>query len=411
MPSESDGGDARPDEQPSGGSSRNRRQNDDNDQRGGNSSGNRRRGNRNRRNFRNRRQQQRLQGREPALRDHIFDLSSERNADQYLKTVKELVNHVGRTREKYTSELTQGVINLELDDPIEPVAPPEDNRVAFEMWRLDLREHKAKVQEYENFRSTLYNLVLGQCTEVMQDRLRSHEQFPAANQDGIALLRIIRGLMYSFEERQKLSDALCDVREKFYNLRQGRYQSLRDYYDAFVAQVAVMNEVGIAVADDSLVAEVATENGRDVPDEADFEEAKEQALTARFLRGTNAKYRQYLRDLRNNYLDGNDYYPTTVHDAYNILQRREIDNPVHQWKETELRLQRKASSREMRAIFGALRVASSDITRINAHLNKETSRKEQTYVSLGKLSNAIMAQMTMLVLTKEVIQHSLLHRL
>ena len=68
----------------------------------------------------------------------------------------------------------------------------------------------------ENGADGLYNVVLGQCTEALEDRLRSHKDFPAANNNGVALLLIIKHLMYSFEECCKLVDALMEVKEQFY---------------------------------------------------------------------------------------------------------------------------------------------------------------------------------------------------
>jgi hypothetical protein len=34
--------------------------------------------------------------------------------------------------------------------------------------------------------------MLGQCTEALEERLKSHEDFPAAHNDGVALLQIIK---------------------------------------------------------------------------------------------------------------------------------------------------------------------------------------------------------------------------
>lgn len=42
----------------------------------------------------------------------------------------------------------------------------------------------------------------------------------------------------------------------------------------------------------------------------------------RFVRGANDKYAPYLRELQNAFLNGNDDYPSTLNQAYNIMQRR-----------------------------------------------------------------------------------------
>ena len=266
----------------------------------------------------------RFEGREPSLKGFVYDYTGERTPDQYIKTTKEIVNYVGRTYTKYTLDFTEVVNKLELVDPIPPQPPLAQDIVAFEIWKLDIKEHRNKAQEYKNFRAGLYNVVLGQCTEALQDRLKSHEGFAAASQNGIALLIIIRSLIHTFEERRKLSDGLCDVKEEFHRFQQGRNMSLQRYHKLFKGMIEVVEEVGVTVADESL--KVALKNGRVEPNEQDEEEAKEQALVIRFIRGTNHKYRTYLTHLRNSYLNGSDYYPRTLHEAYNILQRREADS-------------------------------------------------------------------------------------
>jgi hypothetical protein len=148
----------------------------------------------------------------------------------------------------------------------------------------------------------------------------------------VALLQIIKRLTYSFEERHFLADALTDVKENFYGFRQGRYMSLQRYHELFLAQVQVLDEVGVSIANEALVNDVAVRNGnvgpdhgRAIPDDADCASCREMSLAIWFIRSANSNYKSYLTDLRNSYLDGNDVYPTTLHEAYNILQGRETD--------------------------------------------------------------------------------------
>ena len=88
---------------------------------------------------------------------------------------------------------------LDLADPVEPLAPDPGNQVAFEQWKYVYKEYMIKMQEYTNFRSGLYNLVMGQCTEALEEHLKSHEDFVGANQNGIALLILICSLLHTFE--------------------------------------------------------------------------------------------------------------------------------------------------------------------------------------------------------------------
>ena len=179
-----------------------------------------------------------------------------------------------------------------------------------------------KMQEYMNFHSGLYNLVMGQCTEALKECLKSHEDFVGANQNSIALLILIHSLLHTFEECHKLADGLSDVKMAFYKLCQGKYTKLECYHEIFLAQVEALDEVGVTIPDTALIQHITEQHGRGAPIVADHEEAK-QALTIQFIKGTNASHKVYLSHLHNSYLDGLDVYTNTVQEAYNILQRHE----------------------------------------------------------------------------------------
>ena len=66
---------------------------------------------------------------------------------------------------------------LQLTDPPPAAVPDPAYLIEFELWKLAIKEHQHKVQEYQNFHARLYNIVLGQCTKVPEARLRSHQDW------------------------------------------------------------------------------------------------------------------------------------------------------------------------------------------------------------------------------------------
>ena len=217
--------------------------------------------------------QARFEGCEPQLQGHIYDWTGERTPGQYIRTTREISTYVRVVCTKYTTDFTAAMDTLDLPDPIEPPAPDPANQVAFERWKYVYKEYMNKVQEYMNFRSGLYNLVMGQCSEALKERLKLHKHFLDANQNGIALLTLIRSLLHTFEERRKLADGLSDVKIAFYKLRQGKYMKLERYHELFLAQVEVLDEVGVTIPDSALIQQVAEQHGRGVAMAADRVEA------------------------------------------------------------------------------------------------------------------------------------------
>ena len=82
----------------------------------------------------------------------------------------------------------------------------------------------------------------------------------------------------------------------------------------------MLDEVGVTLADAGLCEHVAAQNGQIHPNDADHEEVKHCAIATCFVCGTNERYQPYIKHLQNSFLDGYNNYPTTLHEAYNILQ-------------------------------------------------------------------------------------------
>lgn len=281
--------------------------------------------NRNRNNNNIRRQTPRFVGREPLLQGNIFD-SGEGNVDQFIKTTHEITIYIGTRHKKYVSTFAEAVRTLELVDPAAPTDPDPTDILAVEKWKLAITKYVTMVDAYSDFRANLYSVVMGQCSDSLMERLRSHSDFPQANQDGLLLLKIIKSLIYTSDDKRKPIDVITDMKARFYTMQQGKSMSLQRYYEMFSNQVEVLKEMGVGISDPAIIGIIAEGHGRaNAPIEADIEEAKNQALAMQFIRGANAKYKGYLTHLRNSYLDSMDYYPSTVHQAYNILKRRESD--------------------------------------------------------------------------------------
>ena len=76
----------------------------------------------------------------------------------------------------------------------------------------------------------------------------------------------------------------------------------------------------VTLEDEAVVNSVPWDNSREIPNANDQIKACNQCLVDMHHKG-------YLHHLRNSYLDGDNNYPYTVHKAYNILHRREVESP------------------------------------------------------------------------------------
>ena len=72
--------------------------------------------------------------------------------------------------------------------------------IALKRWQLELKKHDEQSRGVQRNLAYLFSVVLGQCTEALADKIKSHIDYVGANQNGILLLCIIKQLSYSFED-------------------------------------------------------------------------------------------------------------------------------------------------------------------------------------------------------------------
>ena len=152
------------------------------------------------------------------------------------------------------------------------------------------------------------------------DKLKSHPSFEEANQDSIVLLKIIKVILYSFEQMRYQEDEHMTIKTVFYTFKQDNGMLLQQYYELFVGHVNVMDEVGITISDNATAYTIAMEEGHDMPMGEDYAKAKDRALAVRFIQGANPTHNaEYHAHLQNSQLEGNDIYPKTLIKAYHTL--------------------------------------------------------------------------------------------
>ena len=71
----------------------------------------------------------------------------------------------------------RSVEELRLDMPV-PINDPADGASAIEIeqWKLAFKKQTEQVEVYQNFMAGLFNLLLGQCTELLKDKLMARAE-------------------------------------------------------------------------------------------------------------------------------------------------------------------------------------------------------------------------------------------
>jgi hypothetical protein len=145
--------------------------------------------------------------------------------------------------------------------------------------------------------------------------------------DGLALLKAIKDLVYTFQSQKYLPHALHELKRRFYFCVQGRYMMTSTYMEQFQNIIEVIEHSGGSIGNDPGILEALADAQNEVIENLSTDklinlkkEAKEQYLAVAFLLSADhGRYGRLIEDLKNDFLQGQDHYPKTVTATFSLL--------------------------------------------------------------------------------------------
>jgi hypothetical protein len=173
----------------------------------------------------------------------------------------------------------------------------------------------------------LYSLLWGQSSKTTQSKVETHLNYEQCKNDydSLGLLKILREFVFKSDDRQYKYKAEDQAKRAYYNLRQTPEMSCQEYFECVRNIVEVIKSLGGSLADDMHLAD-------ELPDtrpargytEAQNREARERILNKKvayglLVRADRGRYGKLIEEVENAYLKGNNDYPKTPTEAYNLL--------------------------------------------------------------------------------------------
>jgi hypothetical protein len=119
------------------------------------------------------------------------------NKDTFAKMTCEIAEYVGHESND-TGKFRTSMVDMRLPELVEP-APPADpgNVVALELWMLWRQNYKKKPEIHHKNSERVYALVLGQCSQALQNRMEVHDNWDHINTDSnvMELLELVQMCM------------------------------------------------------------------------------------------------------------------------------------------------------------------------------------------------------------------------
>ena len=135
-------------------------------------------------------------GKEEAIKEYIYDISSFKANKMYTITTREIAEYAARTYPQ-AGEFRQALQRLRFEPLTSPpFTPKKADAPTFqeqEEWKLKFREYHDKQVKREDNSKKVFALILGQCSQALLHRMEAHTTYKAvdSSNDPIQLLKLI----------------------------------------------------------------------------------------------------------------------------------------------------------------------------------------------------------------------------
>ena len=292
-----------------------------------------------------------FKGHNADLIGYIFDCSDQKQADVYITTLKRIAEYVGANY-KHGGDISQSItsgILLKIPDPKQPPDYFDSEyitraeKLADILFSKKLDAHIRREEILLDNVKKVYSLILGQCTELLQSKLKQQDTWATVSGDlnSIGLLGLIKTITFKFEDQKFLPLALQQAKINLYSFRQGsltnaeylqKFKNLADVATAYKGQIHDQAIINIAFnrlyppkQDEKSItyAELTTKQQKIVQTNA-----YDLALSTLFIANSDRRrYGRLSEELENDFTRGRDDYPHDLVQAFRLLNEYKNWNP------------------------------------------------------------------------------------
>ena len=191
-----------------------------------------------------------------------------------------------------------------------------------------MKEYVKQTSRLQENIKRLWALVWGQCSDTIRTRIQALDMYKDMHMasDNLQLLIAIKDLMFNVQEQKHVPLSIHLAKRQFSLLSQGR-NTVGEYYEQFKNQTNVLTHIRAGIGDDeAIMNQVLQSQGIDINDASDVQQETAETegiqwyLALAFLMGSDRScFGRLLEKLENDFTAGNDNYPKTLTDAYNML--------------------------------------------------------------------------------------------
>jgi hypothetical protein len=195
------------------------------------------------------------------MHGHVFQCYGESpEKNQFTRTMEEIDAYVGLQIKNHPTCIKQMLRTMEntiISEPqdYEDVAKKTETpatKTSIRIWEKDIDMFVKRKETHLDNKCVLYSVVWGQCSKAMQAKVKTDKLYDDISEqiDGLALIKIIKGIAYKFESQKNLYLALDNAKKAFYIFHQGSEVSTADYMSKFKNVIEVIEHYSGDIGED-----------------------------------------------------------------------------------------------------------------------------------------------------------------
>lgn len=267
------------------------------------------------------------------LQGHVYTYDSAARANQYDRTT-EKISQWAKKELSFPMDVWRAIFELEEPntDTWKPKLPKDAaDEYGKAIFAEEIKEYMLRKRTYNNNKSKMFTVILGQCSEAMKAKLESEDNWKTVytDHDMVKLLKSIKVWMLNQQGDRNPVVSTYSAVNALFRIRQSRHEELPDYRKRFAAVVDVLAHIGVSLG--SSLTKITTgilekdfkTKKKDATDEqVKKAEAKafDRLVAVAFINSVDkARFQEVSTNLENEFLKGNDQYPIDLTTAYNML--------------------------------------------------------------------------------------------
>jgi hypothetical protein len=219
------------------------------------------------------------------------------------------------------ADITAADYQMKLDIPIE--LTEEEKTSHSNAWK----SHRERNQKLLQHRALAFSLILGQCTHLLEDKMKQDSDWLTVNTsfDPLALYRLIEKITLAQSEDQYPFAMVYAQEQAFYSFKQDSLSNPQ-WYDRFNTKVDIGTAIGVTRQHKVLLEYVAMELHHQAFDtlgateqQAVREDAEERYISFAFLSQSAQQHGKLKEGLKDDYTKGVNQYPKTRQQTLHLL--------------------------------------------------------------------------------------------